>query len=84
MDPDHDLICDMYPWFTSVMEDSVRDNYYDMLCGKSDDTVLKAFFNKFWECVPKHVWPIQAEVQYMWEDFVLVNYEPWIDASLSV
>ena len=78
MDPDHDLICELYPWFTSIMEDNVRDNYYDMVCG-DPDPLAKTFFNSFWEGVPKHVWPNPAEVQYMWDDYCLIYDEPWID-----
>jgi hypothetical protein len=81
MDPDHDLICELYPWFTPVMEDNVRDNYYDIVCG-DPDPLAKKNFNSFWEGVPKHVWPIPAEVQYMWEDYCLIYDEPWIASTL--
>ena len=77
MDADHDLICEVFPWLTEFMEDQVKDNYFKMLGGS------KADFDDFWECVPKHCWPNEAEVQYMWEDFMLMRDEPWID-PLSV
>ena len=75
MDADHDLICEVFPWLTEVMEEQVRDNYFDMLC---DDPSGKTVFNEFWECVPKHVWPNPSEVKYMWEDYLLLTYEPWV------
>ena len=80
MDPDHDLICDLYPWMVQVMEDQVKENYFKILC---DDNSGRELFDEFWPCVPKHCWSNESEVQYMWEDFCLINDEPWID-PLSV
>jgi len=75
MDPDHDLICDLYPWMVQVMEDQVKENYFKILC---DDDSGREIFDEFWPVVPKHCWSSEPDVKYMWEDFNLLKEEPWI------
>ncbi len=76
MDPDHNLICELFPWLTEVMEDRVKENYFKILC---DSTGSREIFDDFLKCVPKYTWSNESEVRYMWGDFNLMRDEPWID-----
>lgn len=72
------MILDLFPWFSPALDADIEQEYFDMLCkDESDDA--KRVWEIFWDSVPEHVKNNPAEVEYMWDDYLLQTFEPWID-----
>lgn len=72
------LISELFPWFSPALQGDIEKEYYDWLCHDESDEAKKVWKN-FWDSLPEHVKKNPNEVEYMWDDYLLQTFEPWID-----
>lgn len=72
------LTSQLYPWLHPILMDEIELDYYNWLVSEETDDA-KQIWKDFWETVPEHVKEFPSEIEYMWDDYILQRFEPWIE-----
>ena len=63
MDQIRTFVCEVYPWFSVVTSEEVRDHYYSIIEPTISD---KEVFDSFWKGIPESMWPDRSKIEYLW------------------
>lgn len=71
---------ELYPWIAAASKAQVRDEYFRYFCGNDNSDDTKKLFYDFWETVPDYILDEDPEeLDYMWNNYLMLLEEPWID-----